>query len=310
MARESFSKKLLQFQFSLGTGNFNGGQGNTATINVVENSGEGPVTLRASAMLQYMGGPTSTSCECAVYGLPLQMMNQLTTLGKQFNANSFGQNQVQILAGDQKTGLSLVFSGNIWEAYMDGMATMPRVPFRFRAMGDWGIKQKMIPPTSVQGSADVAQIMQKLAGQANLSFENNGVNVKVNNPYLPGAVRVQISELAAMAGIQHIIDNNKLAIWPTGQSRSSGGGHVVSPATGMVGYPACESTNIVVKELFDPSISQGEDFTVQSDITAANGLWNCYQMIRELEVEMPGGRWFQTLYGTPQGQKTQTGSPH
>jgi len=309
LASYSFSKKILQFSFTLGTGTFGGTGQNTATIPVEGTGGESPASLRATAIIEENGGPTSANAECWIYGLPLSLMNQLTTLGKQFNANAYGKNQISIYAGDDKSGVPLVFTGTVYEAYMDGMASMPRVPFRVRATGDWGLKMKMIPPTSVQGNADVATTMQKLASQAGLAFENGGVNVKVNNPYLPGSIRIQISTLASMAGIQHLISKGTLAIWPTGQARQ-GGGHIVSRQTGMVGYPAVESTNIVVKELYDPSFDCGHDFTIQSDVTAANGTWNCIRLVRELESEMPSGKWFQILYGNPTEQKNQMSGAH
>lgn len=232
-------------------------------------------------------------------------MNQLTTLGTQVNA--MGSNYVYVEAGDEN-GLSLVFQGSIYQAYMDGVASMPRVPFRFWATGDGTERLKMIKPTSVSGSADVATVAQQLAGQAGWGFVNHGVNVKINNLYLPGAIRGQISDLAAMAGIQHIVDKGTLHIWPTSGARDGGGG-LVSPQTGMVGYPAFESQNVVVKMLFDPSFQPGQTFQVQSDITAANGSWQCWKIIYDLESEMPSGKWFQLMWGSPEGQQTNPSSP-
>jgi hypothetical protein len=301
----SFSKKILQFSFSLGSGNFGGTGGNSPTVTAIQGGPEGPAALRATALIQVVGGPTSGTMEAAIYGLPLSLMNQLTTLGNQLN--QLGQNYVSVSAGDDRTGLCLVFQGTIYDAYMDGVSSMPRVPFRFRATADGALRLKMIKPTSVQGQADVKTVMGQLAGAAGLQLQDGGVNVKVMNPYLIGAIRTQMSELASMAGIQHIVDRGKLAIWPTSGSRP-GGGSTISPQTGMVGYPAFESAQVVVKMLFDPSFSVGQTFTVQSDVTPACGQWVCNKMVYDLESETPSGKWFQTLWGTRSGQQTQTSS--
>ena len=248
----------------------------------------------------YGGNRTSSLLDAAIYGLPQTLMNQLTILPGILNA--VGDNTIKVMAGDAD-GMSLVFEGQVYAAWMDGTA-QPHVPLRVHATPDSLHRMKPTAPTTVSGSADVAQIMGQLAGKMGLAFENNGVNVKVWNPYLPGPARIQVEQLARHAGISAIVDKGKLAIWNTGQGRS-GASAVISPETGMVGYPAFDNAQIVVKTVFDPTIDYGKQVRVKSGIPIANGTWVITQELLELESFMPKGKWFATIRGTPTTVKTQ-----
>jgi hypothetical protein len=140
--------------------------------------------------------------------------------------------------------------------------------------------------------------MSQLAGQMNLSFENNGVNVKLSNIYLSGSARMQALTLAQHAGIEHLIDKGTLAIWKPGQGRQSSS-LMISPQTGMVGYPMFNQANVVVRTLFNPAINYGGLMQIQSDLTPACGTWAINYVDLELDSMVPHGRWFATLSGTP-----------
>jgi hypothetical protein len=291
----SFTQKLLSFSFSLAQGNFQGG-GNTATVTTSPPQGA-IVGVRASCHI------TEPTCilDAAIFGLPMSLMNQLTILPSIWNAAS--ANKITVQAGDS-SGMSVAFVGDIYSAFMDGSA-QPHVPFRVHATSTTLTRLKPTPPTTVAGSADVATIMGQLASTMGLQFENNSVSVKIANLYLHGAAKVQVEQLAKMAGIQHIVSKGKLAIWNSGQSRA-GSAVVMSKTTGMVGYPAFSLPSIVVKSLFNPSLLCGGEMTVQSDITAANGTWNIIGLVYELESFMPRGKWFQTMTGVRSGQQVKT----
>jgi hypothetical protein len=282
----AFVQRLLQFTFTLAQGQFAGG-GNTKTI----------IGKRASCKIAKVGGSSSGTMEGAIFGMLLQDMNQLTTMGTQLTKTY--PNFDEVLAGDGDGNgnpvgqMSPVFSGHMFNVFMDGQA-QPQVPFRFQATADGYERVKPAPSTSVSGSADVAQLMGTLAGQMGFSFENNGVNVKLANPYFSGSPRVQAREIAEAAGIEHIVDNGKLAIWIAGQSRQ-GAATLVSPQTGMVGYPTFYSAAVVVESLFNPAIQFGQRIQVQSDITAACGTWETNKIEYELDTLTPHGRWFQTM---------------
>lgn len=277
----SFTRKRIDVSFSLANGNFGSGGGNSATI----------TGHRVLALINKPGGAGPSQLECAIYGLPLSTMNQLTTLGKNFSQQF--KNTITLTAYEEGQQPAMVYKGDIFAAFAD-MRAMPQSCLRVSATAGSFAAVKPMAPTSVKGSADVAQILGKIAKDAGLQFENSGVNVKVMNPYLWGGARLQILRMAKAAGIEWIIDNGTLAIWPRDQARQ-GGGAQISPQTGMVGYPAYNQSGIEVTTLFNPSIQYGQSVTVQSDLTPASGSWIVINMAYELESETPRGKWFCTL---------------
>ena len=150
------------------------------------------------------------------------------------------QNVIEIAAGDIESGMSTVFRGTITSGFADFTGAPDVV---FHVVAHIGGIEVMVPiaPTSFKGGADVATIMAGLAMQMGLNFENNGVKVQLSNPYFPGTGRTQAQACAEHAGIEWIIDNGTLAIWYPGQARG-GVASLLSPSTGMVGYPAYTST--------------------------------------------------------------------
>lgn len=276
----TFAHKSLDVQFSLALGEFQGG-GNKAYL----------TGHRISAVIEQPGSPDMARAGIGIFGLPLTMMNQLTVLPS--DLTTVGRNNVSVFAHEDGMAPSLVFEGTIMSAYVDARA-QPQVGFRVEALG--GLLAAVAPakPTSIQGSADVAQTFQQIVKQSGFRFENNGVNCRVQNPYLWGSARQQMHRLAKAAGIQWVIDRDVVAIWPKGKARQ-GDATKISPATGMRGYPAFNSGGIEVTVLFNPALQYGGSIEIESELKPACGKWIVYNIAHELESETSGGRWFTTI---------------
>jgi hypothetical protein len=274
-------QRLLSFTFQLGEGQFGNSGFDTVTI-------EG---LRASCRIVKAGGPSMSAAECDIYGMTLDQMNKLSTLGMVVTLTR--KNIIEIDAGDIESGMSTVFRGTIFGAWAD-FTGAPDVVFHVEACV--GGIEALVPvaPTSFKGGADVATIMSGLATQMGLSFENNGVKVQLANPYYPGTARTQAQAVAEHAGVEWIIDNGTLAIWYPGQARG-GVAPLLSPSTGMVGYPAYTSQGIVVRSIYNPSIGFGHKIEVQSDLQDACGEWVVFSLDHDLDAMMPHGKWFTTV---------------
>lgn len=277
----SFVKRLINLSFALGEGAF-GESGS----NSVELSG-----LRVSAKVIKAGGPSMGTVSMRVYGMTLSQMNKLSTLGMM--PTLVRRNTVTITAGDKESGMGTVFIGTITNAWAD-FAGAPDVPFHVEA--HTGLIEAVAPaePTAYRGSADVAVVMAGLATRMGIAFENNGVSVMLSNPYFPGSARDQAKAAAEAAGIEWIIDNGKLAIWNAGQARGSSA-PLISPETGMKGYPSYTSKGIMVGTLFNPSIGYGGKITVKSSLEPANGEWVVYKLDHDLDSLVPKGAWFSNI---------------
>jgi hypothetical protein len=263
-------------------------------------SGTNSVTLkglRVSATI-HLSGEVMAELQLRVYGLTMSMMNQLSTLGRGV-PGSTPNNTISVSAGDDQAGMTTVFDGTIYQGWADFQG-MPETLFAVSAYSGLYQAVASAPPSSYQGSADVATIMGQLAKQMGMTLENNGVDAKIANPYFPGSPRQQVEECARAADIYWTIDRNVLAIWPKSGYRK-GDVPVLSPTTGMVGYPTFNSSGIVVSTLFKPGIKFGSLVEIKSSLTPACGKWSIYSMSHELESQTVGGNWFTRIEATAQG---------
>ena len=275
-----FVQRLINVQFNLANGQFAGG-GNQANIS----------NLRTSAIIVNSGGASNSTLELTIYGLPLTLMNQLSTVGRDYLRSN--NNGVSVFAGDAKNGMALVFTGRIVSAYVDAKA-MPQVCFRVTAWpgGHWIVKPAKV--ISQAGAADAAQMMKGLAQQMGYSFENAGVTTKLSNPYYAGTVWQQAIEIARHARFNMAVDRGTMAIVPPEKTRQ-GSAVLISPQTGMVGYPAFNQNDVIVESLYIPAVKLMGPIQVQSDLSSACGMWKVNRLVYELDSMVPHGKWFQTM---------------
>lgn len=282
----TFARKQIELTIALGTGQFGDTGANTVTL-----SG-----LRIKADIQQFGGDAMPQVQLRVYGLPAQMINQLTAIGP-INSSIMYKNSVLIAAGDAGSALTTIYSGTIWQAWGD-FNQMPDTALNIAAVGGLAASLKPVGASSYPGSADVGTIMQQLATTAGFNFVNNGVSVQLSNPYFPGTALAQIRECAQAADINFTIDTGTLQIWPKGGARNSLPA-TISPATGMVGYPTFSSNGVMVTTIFNPSVVIGGMIQIQSSLPAATGQWIATQISHSLESETPDGQWFTHILGVP-----------
>lgn len=282
--------------------------------NTFAESGTDTVVLsgsRTSVRVQNSGAPLDGRAQVKVWGMTPSLMNQLSTLGLVFNL--VPKNVLTIAAGDSTTGLATIFSGTIWAAYGD-YQSQPDVPFVFECLSGAADAVISAPPSSFQGSVDVATMMSGFARQMNLGFENNGVSVQLNNAYFSGGAKIQAQKCADAAGISWgIVGGNTLAIWPKGGNRNTPNVPVLQPVPGgTISYPAFTQQGIIVKTLFSPLIAFGQLIEVQSSllsgIAAAQptspvgggatfpSQWAVNKLDHALDSLLPKGQWMSVVY--------------
>jgi hypothetical protein len=287
----SFTRKQIRVTLQLGTGAFG-------------ESGENTVTLsghRIHATIENAGGASMGTASLRIYGLTPSLMNQLSGVIKNVDGQlAMRRNQVLIEAGDDVTGMSLIFQGQTSGSVPD-YSDPPDSALVVTAHAGLFQAVSPAPALSYPGSADAAVIMQNLAVQSDLSFENNGVSVMLSSPYFHGSPRTQMQSCAKAAGINWSIDNNTLIIWPKGGARG-GAIPLVSPATGMIGYPAGDlNGGVNVRTVFNPQIQIGKAVQVQSSIAIFSGQFVTFNIAHELQSETPEGQWATSFYGSPFG---------
>lgn len=280
----TFTKKRLRLTIGLavGAGTFEGTPSNTVTL----------TDLRMVADLINAGGESMGQAQLRVFGLTQSMLNQLTVIGMINRVNPM--NKVLLEAGDDAGGMHMVFMGIIADAWAD-YNSAPDVAFNILAYVGMDAALKPVAPSSYNSpSADVATIMADLAKTMGLDFENNGVQVKLSYPYFPGTALMKVRACASAARIHYWIDRGTLAIWAEDTGRE-GEMPLISPETGIVGYPSLSSKGMTIRTLFNSSIRVGGDIIVESSIPMACGKFRVGTFAHSLSSELPGGPWFTTL---------------
>jgi hypothetical protein len=278
----SFIERQITITIQLGKGVFGESGFDTVTL-----SG-----YRCSVGIDRAAMPFMGSASARVYGMPISVMNQLSTLGNPpFTAGRV--NQITITAGDAKAGMFQIFQGIISNGYQD-YDGMPVVCFVIEAIPGGVDFLKAASPTSFPGSPDVATILKGLAARFTppLAFQNYGVSVQLNTPYLSGTLVDQVRAAIRAANITGEIYNGTLSIWPRNGSRP-GNNTVISAATDLVGYPSFNGVQIMsMRTLFNPTLDFGQPVNLKSSLSNASGTWYVNMLSHIVESLTPGGAWF------------------
>lgn len=284
MSISGFTKKRIDLTITLGAGAYGETVGDTVTL----------TRHRMMADIALAGGETMGALQVRVFGLKQEMMNRLTTIGPTA-LELLGKNKVLMAAGDDENGMKVAYQGSIITAWADYSAA-PDVVFNLLAQTAGVQALKPVGALSYQGSADVAQIMSDLAKSMGFSFENQGVNVKLSNPYFPGTAWAQMRACARAANISATVDNDKLVISPK-KGAIVGTVPLISPETGLVGYPSFTSHGLSLKTLYNTDIRLTGLVDVKSSVV--NGRYKVWGVSHSLSSELPGGPWFTTVEGFP-----------
>lgn len=286
----SLQQRKITVTIKLGQGTF----GEGTTNDVVTLTG-----FRVQADIVKAGLPGLDSANIRIYGVDKSIMNKITRIGVPYY--QVRNNQIAIEAGDDIAGMSQVFYGTIFNSFGD-MNGLPESAVEIvAATGLLGLV-KPTAPLSYPDGADVATIMRQIATSMGLNFQNNGVNVRLPSCYFPGTAIDQMRAVASAANINAAFGHfgsepdSYIEIWPIDGMR---GGSVpkIGPSSGLVGYPQYSDLGISITTLFNPGLSFGGAFELDTSIVPAVGTWNVLQLGYQLESETPGGAWFNHIVG-------------
>ena len=283
----SFSnKKQLRFVITLGTGKFGSSNNDTVTLQ----------GFRAIAEINKAGGMMMGTLKAKIYGVKQADMNSITTL--QWKPQTWIPNTVEVFAIDG-TAETLIFGGNIVNAWADYQG-MPDVFLHIQAQAAFFNALKAIPPRSFKGPIDTPSVMAQIAADLGYTFENNGVTTQLTDLYLPNTGLEQAKDLARAAGCDLYLDDKVLAITPPNVPRKALI-PVISPSSGLIGYPTFDGVGVNFQALFNPGVTFGGSIKLETDVQQAAGEWIVTSVAHRLESEKPGGAWFSTIRGNANG---------
>lgn len=257
------------------------------------------VGLRISAEINFGNGMPAPSARLRVYGLPAETMNKL--IRQKYRDAKKLRDDIMVEAGDQGEDLMMVFKGGIVEAYPD-YGEAPNVSLIIEAQT--AVLEAMTPSDaeSYEGTHDVINIMGSVCKRIGYTLEDNGVKQPLENVYLCNTDISKIKWLAEAANLDLYVESGNIAVTRKGEPRKLKI-PVISPDSGMIGYPVPTSVGVQFKCFYDPIVRFGGIVRVKdSIIERCNGDWITYGVRVTLETETEGGRWFMDVAAYPRGQ--------
>jgi hypothetical protein len=270
---KSFTRKYIECQFILAEGDFGGG--NTLTVPGGANG------LTMSVSITKPGLPDKNKANIKITGLSLAHMEQLTTLG--FMPMESQKNLCQVRAGADDN-IAVVFEGEITKAFPD-MNGAPDIQMDIEA--ESGAYPQLIPeaPVSVQGEAPVADLIQTECANMGYTFKNEGVTASVRNAVFNGSPLEKIQFIAKQVGAEIILDDRTVILLPGDGTPREGDAVLLTPETGLLGYPTFTQDGIQCKCLFNPNLQIGGQVKIESIVPKATGHWKIVKLTHNISTK-------------------------
>ncbi|MDC9599021.1 baseplate hub protein [Xenorhabdus anantnagensis] len=254
--------------------------------------------FRISAEVNYGNGAIAPHARIKAYGLPMETMEKLLRIRR--HTLTALRNTVTIEAGEQGEVLSQVFKGGITFAYPD-MGDAPNVALVIESQTAILEKMTGVDAESYEGEHDVINIMGNICKRMGYSFESNGVSEKLSDVYLGNTDMEKIKWLAEAANLNLYIESNSIGVTRKGQPRNLKI-PVISPETGLIGYPVPSTRGIDFKCFYDPLVRFGGIVRVTgSQISICNGDWLTYGVRIVLETEQDSAQWLMDVSASQRG---------
>lgn len=292
----SFNRKIIRITLTLNENDESGERKTFTTDGKNKLSASG---LRVNAEVTYGNGSITPYAIIRVYGLPVETMNKLIRI-KWDQVKSL-RNTVQIDAGDDGTELSTVFRGGITLAYPD-FSSAPDVSLVMESQTAVFELKKVIPAESYKGGADVGLIIGDICKRIGYTFTNFGVAVTLTDVYLCGGAIERIIKVCNDAGVNYYIEQGAVSITPKDQPRKIKI-PVITPTSGLIGYPAPDQRGVKFLCLYDPLVRFGGIVRIKDSlIERCNADWRVYGVNITLETEQDAGRWFMEVSAAKRGE--------
>jgi hypothetical protein len=282
----AFVERALTLIFTLGNnGTFAEGQNQLKVEGV-----------RAKVRIEKNSGGNTSHANMTVYGLTMPHMRALAALNPAFMVMK--QNVVEILANDITNPASQptsVFIGQITEGEID-ITNEPESALVLTAVA--GLYYSVAPAagSSYTGLTQVTVILDDIAKKMNLTLNSSGLSkpYMLSDPHLFGTLMTQAQSICEAWNLNLFIDGKTMYVYDrygyvtVGTDASI---PVVSAETGMIGYPTFSDHGFFVHTLFSPFLNMGQRVEVRSTLEYANGTFSVYQLVNELESQVPDGKW-------------------
>ena len=246
--------------------------------------------LRTICNIQFGGGAVMPHAEIIIYGLRLDVMHKLMRVRWQ-DINSM-LNTIRIEAGEAGE-FHTVYEGNITFAYID-TSNAPNVSLRIRSITAIYEAYSPSPQRMFAAGTPVVRAIESLCNEIGYVFENNGVpeSLTMGSTTMGDTDLNKIRKLCRDYQIDLYIENRSITITRQGAPRDIRV-PLITPKTGLIGYPVPTMQGVDLRCLYDPMIRFGGLIRIKDSLMeTTNGDWRVFGTTIQLESELPGGAWF------------------
>lgn len=279
----SFTRKRLRVTLIMSGTNsvFPGTNSNTL---VLEN-------MRMSSRVQQVAR-LATQAEIKIYGMKAADMNALTVA---WAKPPVVLDHFVILEADTGKGFVQVFRGTITEA-QPNYEGAPDVCFSLVATTGYFQKINPAEPTSYPAATDIKSVVQDLAGRMGFTFVDGGAKATfAEGSYFWGTLWDQLAQACAAANVDYYVQGDTILITEAGKPGKDKPSVVLTPQSGLIGYPSYERSGLLVLAIFDSAFTCGVPLDIKSAVPNANGRWYPYALAHILESRMPEGQWMSQI---------------
>jgi hypothetical protein len=274
----SFFKRKLKIILTLQKGSFKGGEGNAYSIS----------DLAMSVRVDKLGPPDFGKASATIWGLPLEIMEQLSTLN--MHPLFVRRNYINIYAGDDTQGFNQIYAGTITKASGD-FNSAPDVRFNIESqIGFFGAVTAQ-GDNVVNGTQSASTFIERQVKLAGFTFKNEDVSGTVKNAVFTGSPIEQARQCAKQIGAELVLDDDKAILIKNGASRK-GNAVLLKADTGLLGYPTMSQNGIDLKCIFNPNLRFAGIIKLETIVPKCSGQWRIVKLSHTLDSNLPnGGKW-------------------
>lgn len=257
--------------------------------------GQEAITFKDFAMsvsIDKSGCPAYPKASVVLKGLSLNTMERLTHLG--FKSFSLKRNKINISAGQKGKTLSVIFKGEIVNAWADFNAAPSPV---FKIEANCGLFPALIPqpPISVNGNQTVTGLIDQITKEIGYTLENNDITASIKDCIIDGDPVTKMRRIAEAVGVDLIFDDEKVVLIKNhGTRKTQGSVPLINATNGMIGYPTFTNNGINVSTFFRPDLRIGANFKLETIVPRASGTWKITGLRHELCANDPGAQSWKT----------------
>ena len=258
--------------------------------------------LHVQAVISYGAGNITPTAQINIYGLTIETMTPLMRI--QWNTMQAVLNTIQVEVGDKSdTVLSLAYEGNITFAKID-TSNAPTMCLQIESQ--MSVVESLTPrqPNTYTKGQDGAVIIQQLAQSMGYQFSNNQAShILTDDLTMEGSYLNRIQLLATNCDFDLYAEQRSITICKRGYSRLVKI-PVITPTTGLIGYPSPDIRGITFRCLYSPLVRFGGIVRIaESLIPTCNGDWRTYGVRAILETNVSASRWEMEVSAVPRNVK-------